>query len=100
MPAITSSLKTFDYHHMPMADQASFSTISTCAMMKKSRRCLDLLASTCTWLLNLIVLETFLSQCRFICNTSGSGKTRRMLEGLTKYWGLYMVATPDINGVG
>lgn len=23
-----------------------------------------------------------------------------MLEGLTKYWGLYMVASPDINGVG
>ena len=23
-----------------------------------------------------------------------------MLEGLTKYWGLYMVAAPDMNGVG
>ena len=35
-----------------------------------------------------------------ICNTSGSGKTRRMLEGLTKYWGFYFVATPGSNGVG
>ena len=37
---------------------------------------------------------------RFICNTSGSGKTRRMLEGLTKFWGFYFVAAPDANGVG
>ena len=37
---------------------------------------------------------------RFICNTSGSGKTRRMLEVLTKYWGFYIVTTPDWNGVG
>ncbi|KAF8352173.1 hypothetical protein F5887DRAFT_16705 [Amanita rubescens] len=35
-----------------------------------------------------------------ICNTSGSGKTRRILEGLTKYWGFYLVAAPDVNGVG
>jgi hypothetical protein len=28
------------------------------------------------------------------------GKTRRMLEALTKYWGFYLVAIPDINGVG
>jgi len=35
-----------------------------------------------------------------ICNTSGSGKTRRMLEGLTKYWGFYLVAIPNTNGVG
>ncbi|KAM6498794.1 hypothetical protein JOM56_006742 [Amanita muscaria] len=35
-----------------------------------------------------------------ICNTSGSGKTRRMLEGLTKYWGFYLVTVPDANGVG
>lgn len=38
--------------------------------------------------------------CRCICNTSGSGKTRRILEGLTKYWGFYLVAVPDVNGVG
>ncbi|KAF8523132.1 hypothetical protein BU17DRAFT_86285 [Hysterangium stoloniferum] len=36
----------------------------------------------------------------FICNTSGSGKTRRILEGLTKYWGFYFVAVQDTNGVG
>lgn len=35
---------------------------------------------------------------RCICNTSGSGKTRRILEGLTKYWGFYLVASLD--GVG
>ena len=36
----------------------------------------------------------------FICNTSGSGKTRRMLEGFTKYWGFYFVASPVVKGVG
>ncbi|KAF8341836.1 hypothetical protein F5887DRAFT_1062436 [Amanita rubescens] len=35
-----------------------------------------------------------------ICNTSGLGKTRRIMEALTKYWGFYLVATPDANGVG
>ncbi|KIM47458.1 hypothetical protein M413DRAFT_200359 [Hebeloma cylindrosporum] len=35
-----------------------------------------------------------------ICNTSRSGKTRRMLEVLTKYWGFYLVAVRDVNGVG
>lgn len=38
--------------------------------------------------------------CRCIANTSGSGKTRRILESLTVYWGFYFVATPDGNGVG
>jgi len=38
--------------------------------------------------------------CRFVCNTSGSGKSRRILEVLTKHWGFYFVAAPDINGVG
>ncbi|KAF8512374.1 hypothetical protein BU17DRAFT_69263 [Hysterangium stoloniferum] len=36
----------------------------------------------------------------FICNTSGSGKTRRILEGLTKYWGFFFVSVQDSNGVG
>jgi hypothetical protein len=36
----------------------------------------------------------------FICNTSGSGKTRRLLEGLTQYWGFYFVAALDHNFVG
>ncbi|KAF8343670.1 hypothetical protein F5887DRAFT_1134740 [Amanita rubescens] len=35
-----------------------------------------------------------------ICNASGSGKTRRVMEGLTKYWGFYIVAASDTNGVG
>ena len=38
--------------------------------------------------------------CSFICNTSGSGKTRRILEGLTKFWGFYFVAALDHNFVG
>ncbi len=37
---------------------------------------------------------------RVICNSSGSGKTRRMLEGFTKHWGFYFVAAQDINRVG
>src|ERR1700722_11755309 len=37
---------------------------------------------------------------RFICNTSGSGKTRRIMEGLTEHWGFYLVAQPDVNDVG
>jgi hypothetical protein len=41
-----------------------------------------------------------LLDCRFIYNTPGSGKTRRILEGLTKYWGFYFVATPGINDIG
>jgi hypothetical protein len=46
-------------------------------------------------------LNTFSTRTsRFICNTSGSGKTRRMLEGLTKYWGFYLVGAPDVSGVG
>ncbi|KAF8326242.1 hypothetical protein F5887DRAFT_1144981 [Amanita rubescens] len=43
---------------------------------------------------------SFTHNCRCICNTSGSGKTRRIMEALTKYWGFYLVATPDANGVG
>jgi hypothetical protein len=37
---------------------------------------------------------------RFICNTSGSGKTRRLMEGLSQHWGFYFVAAPDTNSVG
>ena len=36
----------------------------------------------------------------FVCNTSGSGKTRLILEGLIKYWGLYFVVARDENNVG
>ena len=35
---------------------------------------------------------------RFVCNISGSGKTRRILEGLMTSWGLYFVAAQDNNG--
>jgi hypothetical protein len=37
---------------------------------------------------------------RFICNSSGAGKTRLLLEGLHKYWGLYFTARPQPDGVG
>jgi len=47
-----------------------------------------------------IWLRDFDHQLRFVCNTSGSGKTRRILEGLTKSLGLYFVAARDNNGVG
>lgn len=37
---------------------------------------------------------------RFLCNTSGSGKTRLLLEGLTRNWGLYFTARTQPEGVG
>lgn len=42
----------------------------------------------------------FILNCRHICNTSGSGKTRRIMEGLTKYGGFYLVVVLDVNRVG
>ena len=56
-------------------------------------------AITCTWL-QYSASSDFDHRLRFVCNTSGSGKTRRLLEGLTKSWGLYFVAARDNNGVG
>ena len=38
-----------------------------------------------------------MTSCRCIANTSGSGKTRRILESLTVYWGYYFVAVPNGN---
>ncbi|PVF91660.1 hypothetical protein CPB86DRAFT_820309 [Serendipita vermifera] len=35
-----------------------------------------------------------------VINTSGSGKTRLILEGLCLYWGLYFVGTRDSEGIG
>ena len=55
--------------------------------------------STCTWS-QYSVSSNFDHRLRFVCNTCGSGKTRRILEGLTKSWGLYFVAARDNNGVG
>jgi hypothetical protein len=37
---------------------------------------------------------------RFICNASGAGKTRLLLEGLHKNWGFYFTARPQPDGVG
>ncbi len=69
------------------------------AIVLKSREYLGVEHNNCRYL--LILLSMFLTiGRRVICNTSGSGKTRRMLEGLTKYWGFYIVAALDDNGVG
>ncbi|KIM30016.1 hypothetical protein M408DRAFT_100172 [Serendipita vermifera MAFF 305830] len=40
------------------------------------------------------------SRTRFLCNTSGSGKTRLLFEGLWRNWGFYFTATtrPDVIG--
>ena len=73
-------------------------TILTCMMVMKLRRYSDVV-HPCMSL--LIVFWTLLTaDCRCICNTSGLGKTWQMLEGLTKYWGFYLVAVWDVNGVG
>ena len=37
---------------------------------------------------------------RFLCNTSGSGKTRLILEGLVRTWGFYFTARNEPDDVG
>lgn len=37
---------------------------------------------------------------RVLVNTSGSGKTRLLLDGLCHHWGFYFVAKPDVDGIG
>jgi hypothetical protein len=37
---------------------------------------------------------------RILINTSGSGKTRLLLEGLCRQWGFYFVAKPNSTGIG
>ncbi|KIM25388.1 hypothetical protein M408DRAFT_210132 [Serendipita vermifera MAFF 305830] len=37
---------------------------------------------------------------KFVCNTSGSGKTRLLLEGLWGNWGFYFTARTQPEGVG
>ncbi|KAJ6572178.1 hypothetical protein B0H19DRAFT_1256079 [Mycena capillaripes] len=44
------------------------------------------------------VLDIFLD--RFLVNTSGSGKTKLMLEGLCLHWGFYFTSVVDSNLVG
>ncbi|KAH8096747.1 hypothetical protein DFH11DRAFT_1679529 [Phellopilus nigrolimitatus] len=39
-------------------------------------------------------------QHSFVCNTSGSGKTRILLEGLCRHWGLYFVCSQSTDHVG
>lgn len=46
---------------------------------------------------NVIIL---LMLFRFLCNTSGSGKTKVILEGLARHWGFYFVAALDQTRVG
>ena len=47
-------------------------------------------------------LNHSLTSCRpkFLCNTSGSGKTRLLLEGLSRHWGFYFTARNEPEGVG
>jgi hypothetical protein len=48
----------------------------------------------------------FSSKCKFdnpykiICNTSGSGKTRLLFEGLCRRWGFYFVVAQGKDGIG
>lgn len=37
---------------------------------------------------------------RFLVNTSGSGKTRLLFEGLCHYWGIYFTSTIDSSSLG
>jgi len=37
---------------------------------------------------------------KFLCNTSGSGKTRLLLEGLSRHWNYYFTARTKPDGVG
>lgn len=37
---------------------------------------------------------------RFLVNTSGSGKTRLLYEGLCQNWGFYFTSILDVNGLG
>ncbi|KAK7044921.1 hypothetical protein R3P38DRAFT_3433258 [Favolaschia claudopus] len=46
------------------------------------------------------VFQYALPEHKFVMNTSGSGKTKLLFEGLTKYWGLYLVSTKDTHNHG
>ncbi|CAG7848692.1 SubName: Full=Uncharacterized protein {ECO:0000313/EMBL:CCA69086.1} [Serendipita indica DSM 11827] len=35
-----------------------------------------------------------------LCNTSGSGKTRALLDGLSTRWGFYLTADPGVDDIG
>jgi hypothetical protein len=37
---------------------------------------------------------------KILCNTSGSGKTRLLLEGLCRHWGFCFIAAQGTNGIG
>ena len=41
-----------------------------------------------------------LTAIRLLCNTSGSGKTRLLFEGLCQYWGFYIVAERADDDIG
>lgn len=46
----------------------------------------------------LIVIDA--SYHRFLVNTSGSGKTRLLFEGLCQHWGMYFTSVVDSSGLG
>lgn len=41
-----------------------------------------------------------LTVIRLLCNTSGSGKTRLLFEGLCRHWGFYFVVAQGVDGMG
>ncbi|KAL1756911.1 hypothetical protein FB107DRAFT_193132, partial [Schizophyllum commune] len=44
--------------------------------------------------------EVFGENHAYICNASGSGKTRLLLEGLCMHWGLYLTCVTTKHGIG
>ncbi|KAL5514424.1 hypothetical protein ACEPAG_2512 [Sanghuangporus baumii] len=45
-----------------------------------------------------VVDELFTKESRFLVNTSGSGKTRLLFEGLVRHWGFYFTTHPRTQG--
>lgn len=48
--------------------------------------------------LDAVILTTCFTS--FLVNTSGSGKTRLLFEGLCRYWGIYFTAVVDTSNLG
>ncbi|KAJ7593955.1 hypothetical protein C8J56DRAFT_424675 [Mycena floridula] len=50
--------------------------------------------------LNAPVQDLFSGRNTFLVNTSGSGKTRLLYEGLCQNWGFYFTGAVDVTGLG
>ena len=53
-----------------------------------------------TFLISIRNCATNSLTTRFLCNTSGSGKTRLLFEGLWRHFGLYFTARTQPDGIG